>query len=84
MSGLPLACVPLLLQAGAQPVSQPSMPGEESLSMIASMYDSGRSGVECLNRRGSLSSAAKEYLSIFAAARFTVSWSRRDYPDWQA
>src|SRR5580704_3634331 len=76
LSGLPLACVTLLVQAGAQPVSQPSMPGEASLSMIASMYDSGRNGVECINRRGSLRSAAQEYLSISAAARFTASWSR--------
>jgi hypothetical protein len=69
MSGLPLACVTLLVQAGAQPVSQPSMPVEASLSMMVSMYDSERSGVECLNRRGSLSSAAWECLSISAAGR---------------
>jgi hypothetical protein len=54
MSGLPLACVTLLVQAGAQPVSQPSMPVEASLPMMVSKYDSGRSGVECLNRRGVL------------------------------
>ena len=73
LSGLPLACVTLLFQAGAQPVSQPSMPGEASLSMMVSMYDSGRSGVECRNRRGSLSSAAQECPSISAATRLTAS-----------
>src|SRR5580704_18968884 len=56
---------------------------EASLSMMVSVYDSGRSGVECLNRRGSLNSAAQQCLSISAAARLTAPWSRLDYSDWR-
>jgi hypothetical protein len=53
------------------------MPVEASLSMMVSMYDSGRSGVECINRRGSLSSAAQECL--FAARTSTLARIARDY-----